>query len=310
MRRSTKFAALLTAGILSFAVTACGDDDGGSGNDTPDGGDAPSSDIKVGMAYDVGGRGDQSFNDSAAAGLDQAVEEFGMETEESEAEDGEAETAREERLRTFADAGYDPIIAVGFAYAASVGKVAEEYPDVHFAIIDDSSLADVPERRQPGLRRGAGLVPGRRGSRAEDRDRQRRLHRRRRDPADPEVRGRLHRRRRGREPRHQGATSTYLTQIPDFSGFADPAKGKTAAQGMYDNGADIVYHAAGGSGGGVFEAACGGRRLGHRRRLRPVQHRGPVGAGRHHDLDAQERERRGLRVPHRRSSTATRSRPA
>ena len=49
--------------------------------------------------------------------------------------------------------------------------------------------------------------------------------------------------------------STYLTQVPDFSGFGDPAKGKTAAQGMYDNGADIVYHAAGGSGGGVFEAA-------------------------------------------------------
>ena len=60
--------------------------------------------------------------------------------QESEAEDGEAETAREERLRTFADAGYDPIIAVGFAYAASLGKVAAEYPDVHFAIIDDSSL--------------------------------------------------------------------------------------------------------------------------------------------------------------------------
>ena len=48
---------------------------------------------------------------------------------------------------------------------------------------------------------------------------------------------------------------TYLTQPPDFSGFGDPAKGKTAAEGMYQNGADIVYHAAGGSGGGVFEAA-------------------------------------------------------
>ena len=47
----------------------------------------------------------------------------------------------------------------------------------------------------------------------------------------------------------------YLTQPPDFSGFGDPAKGKTAAAGMYDNGADIVYAAAGGSGGGVFEAA-------------------------------------------------------
>ncbi|MEJ7757214.1 MAG: BMP family ABC transporter substrate-binding protein [Nocardioidaceae bacterium] len=48
---------------------------------------------------------------------------------------------------------------------------------------------------------------------------------------------------------------TYLTQPPDFSGFNDPAKGKTAAEGMYDGGADVVYQAAGGSGGGVFEAA-------------------------------------------------------
>ena len=254
MRRSTKLAALLTAGILSFAVTACGDDDD-SGDDTTGNGDAPSSDVKVGMAYDVGGRGDQSFNDSAAAGLDQAKDEFGIETQESEAEDGEAETAREERLRTFADAGYDPIIAVGFAYAASVGKVAAEYPDVHFAVIDDSSLADVEnvaslvfaeeqgsflvgaaaalksEAGHVGFIGGvetpliqkfeAGYIAGA-------------------EAVNPDIQ----------------VDTTYLTQVPDFSGFADPAKGKTAAQGMYDAGADIVYHAAGGSGGGVFEAAA------------------------------------------------------
>ena len=169
MRRRTKFAALLTAGMLSLAATACGGDDGDSADDNGDG-DAAGSDIKVGMAYDVGGRGDQSFNDSAAAGLDQAVEEFGMDPQESEAEDGEAETAREERLRTFADAGYNPIIAVGFAYSASVAKVAPEYPDVNFAIIDDEARGR-RQHRQPGLRRGAGLVPGRRGCRAQDRGR-------------------------------------------------------------------------------------------------------------------------------------------
>jgi basic membrane protein A len=49
--------------------------------------------------------------------------------------------------------------------------------------------------------------------------------------------------------------TTYLTQPPDFSGFADPAKGQTAATGMFDAGADVVYHAAGGSGTGVFQAA-------------------------------------------------------
>lgn len=257
MRRTTKFAALLTAGILALGACGSSDSDGEStstGSDTPSS-SAPQSDIKVGMAYDVGGRGDQSFNDSAAAGLDQAVEEFGMTPNESEAEDGEAENAREERLRTFADAGFDPIIAVGFAYAASVGKVAEEYPDVHFAIIDDSSLADVPNvaslvfaEEQGSFLVGAaaalktktdhvGFIGGvetpliqkfQAGYEAGVAE------------VDPKIK----------------VDVTYLTQVPDFSGFGDPAKGKTAAQGMYDAGADIVYHAAGGSGGGVFEAAA------------------------------------------------------
>ncbi len=47
----------------------------------------------------------------------------------------------------------------------------------------------------------------------------------------------------------------YLTEPPDMSGFNDPAKGKEAALAMFEQGADIVYHAAGGSGGGLFEAA-------------------------------------------------------
>jgi basic membrane protein A len=244
----------LAAGIL--ALTACGSDDSDGGSATDNGSSAaPKSDVKVGMAYDVGGRGDQSFNDSAAAGLDKAKDEGLVgDAQESEAEDGEAESAREERLRTFADAGYDPIIAVGFAYAEAVGKVAKEYSDVHFAIIDDSSLADVPNvaslvfaEEQGSFLVGAaaamktetdhiGFVGGvqvpliqkfqagyEAGAKA----------------VNPDIK----------------IDVTYLTQPPDFSGFGDPAKGKTAAEGMYDNGADIVYHAAGGSGGGVFEAA-------------------------------------------------------
>ena len=48
---------------------------------------------------------------------------------------------------------------------------------------------------------------------------------------------------------------------PDGSGFADPAKGKTAAEGMYDKGADVIYHAAGGSGSGLFEAAKANKKM-------------------------------------------------
>ena len=252
MRRTTKFAALLSVAIL--ALGACGSDDSDSDTGSDSNSDTPQSDVKVGMAYDVGGRGDQSFNDSAAAGLDQATDEFGIEVEESEAEDGEAETAREERLRTFADAGYDPIIAVGFAYAGAVGKVAEEYPDVHFAIIDDSSLADVENVASLVFaeEQGSFLVGAAAALKTE---------------ADHigfvggvEV-PLIQKFQAGYEAGAMAVNPditidvTYLTQAPDFSGFADPAKGKTAAQGMYDNGADVVYHAAGGSGGGVFEAA-------------------------------------------------------
>jgi basic membrane protein A len=265
LRRSTRLAALLTAGILALATAGCGDEDD-EPNDDATGSDtagAPESDIKVGMAYDVGGRGDQSFNDSAAAGLDQAAEEFGIDSEESEAGDGEAETAREERLRTFADAGYDPIIAVGFAYAGSVGKVAAEYPDVHFAIIDDASLVDVPNVASltfaehegsflvgaaAALKSEAGHVGFVGGVQVPLIEKFQAGYEAGAKAVNPDI----------------TVDVTYLTQAPDFSGFADPAKGKTAADGMFQNGADIVYHAAGGSGGGVFEAAAeaGGMAIG------------------------------------------------
>jgi basic membrane protein A len=254
LRRMTKTAALLSAAAL--LLSACGGDDGETSTNGNGNGEEPGaqSDIKVGMAYDVGGRGDQSFNDAAARGLDRAVDEFGMASQESEADDGEPESAREERLRTFADAGFDPIIAVGFAYSASVAKVAEEYPDVHFAIIDDeaaqgdniSNLVFAEEQGSflvgaaaalksktdhigfiggvevPLIQKfEAGYVAGAK-------------------EVNPNVK----------------VDITYLTQAPDFSGFNDPAKGKTAAQGMFDAGADVVFHAAGGSGGGLFEAAA------------------------------------------------------
>jgi basic membrane protein A and related proteins len=209
--------------------------------------------IKVGLAYDIGGRGDQSFNDSAAAGLDKAVTDFGVQTKELEATSGETDAQKEERLTSLADAGYNPIIAVGFAYSGAVGKVAKAYPDVNFAIIDDAAN-DLPNlanlvfaENQGSYLVGAiaaqasktgniGFVGGvnvpliqkfqagfEAGAKA----------------INPDIK----------------IQAKYLTEPPDFSGFGDPAKGKVAAEGMFQNGADVVYHAAGGSGGGVFDAA-------------------------------------------------------
>ena len=128
----TKAAALLLAGGLALSACASDEDSGGSGSSNG-GGDG---ELRVGVAYDTGGRGDKSFNDSAIAGVEAAVEEFGGEIEElSPNDDG---SNREELLTQLADAGYNPVIAVGFAYGDIIGDIAAEYPDTDFAIVDTS----------------------------------------------------------------------------------------------------------------------------------------------------------------------------
>jgi basic membrane protein A len=251
-----KRTALVSAFLVgALALTGCSSSDSDSETTPTPGGSTAASDIKVGLAYDIGGRGDQSFNDAAAKGLDQAKSQFGVETKELEAGTGETDAQKEERLRLLAEGGYSPVIAVGFAYAGPLGKVAAEFPDTNFAIVDDASpastaanianlvfaenegsylvgvvAAQASESGQIGFVGGvdtplikkfeAGYVAGAQS-------------------VNPDIK----------------VDVKYLTQPPDFSGFTDPAKGKTAAEGMFQSGADVVYHAAGGSGSGVFQAA-------------------------------------------------------
>ncbi|MDQ7992667.1 MAG: BMP family ABC transporter substrate-binding protein [Propionicimonas sp.] len=211
--------------------------------------------VKVGMAYDVGGRGDQSFNDSAAAGLDKAAAEFGVETTDVAAVAGEAESARAERLQQLIDAGYNNIVAVGFAYAASVGEVAKANPDVKFAIVDDASEASTGDNIMNIVfaeQEGSFLVGAAAALKSES------GHIGFVGGVETDL---IKKFQAGYEAGAKAVKpdikidSTYLTQPPDFSGFGDPAKGKTAADGMFQAGADVVYHAAGGSGAGVFTAA-------------------------------------------------------
>ena len=209
--------------------------------------------VKVGLAYDVGGRGDKSFNDLAAAGLEKAKKDLNIDVKELSAVQGENDQAKQDRLELLAKAGYNPIIAVGFAYATALGKVAPKYPNIHFAIIDDDSIKapnvegltfhEEQSSYLVGVAAGlattsktvgfiggvqtpliekfqAGYVAG--------------VH-----SVDPSIKVKI----------------SYISQAPDFSGFNDPAKAKVIAEGQYDQGADVVYHAAGGSGSGLFQAA-------------------------------------------------------
>jgi basic membrane protein A and related proteins len=249
--RVTRLATAILAGAL--VLTACGGDDATDEPKASGSESAPKSDVKVGLAYDIGGRGDQSFNDAAAAGLDKAKTELGIEANEAEAAQGEPESAKEERLRLLAQNGFNPVIAVGFAYSAATGKVAKEFPDTQFAIIDDAgavgpNIANLTFAEHEGsfLVGAAAALKSKTGSIGFV------------GGVDVPL---IHKFEAGYtagakavKPDIKVATK-YLTQPPDFSGFGDPAKGKTAAEGMYQAGADVVYQAAGGSGGGVFEAA-------------------------------------------------------
>ncbi len=264
MRRVTTLASALLAGAL--VLTACGGSSDTSSTDTTPGtggsSSAAKSDLKVGLAYDIGGRGDQSFNDAAAAGLDKAKADLGIETKELEASNGEPESAKEERLRVLATAGYNPVIAVGFAYSGSVAKVAKEMPDTKFAIIDDAAaVGDNIANLLFASEQGSYLV----GVAAA-------LKTKTNNigfvggvdvPLINTFQAGFEAGVKATNPKAKVQVK-YLTQPPDFSGFGDPAKGKTAAAGMFDAGADIVFQVAGGSGGGVFEAAqaAGGKAIG------------------------------------------------
>jgi basic membrane protein A len=208
------------------------------------------ADIKVGMAYDIGGRGDKSFNDSAAAGLEKGVADYGIETQELEPTAGGEN--REENLRLLAESGFDLNFAIGFAFGDAVAATAADFPETQFAIID--SVVDAPNVASLVFaeHEGSALV----GAAAALKSQTGTIgfvggvniglinkfeagYRFGAEYINPDIE----------------VLSQYLTEPPDFSGFNDPAKGKEAALAMYEQGADVVYHASGGSGGGVFEAA-------------------------------------------------------
>ena len=258
--RMTKVAATLLAG--SMALAACASDekpeDTGSAGETS----AAAEELKIGVAFDVGGRGDRSFNDSAIAGADAAAEEYDGEVQDL-SPNADASN-RVELLTQLADEGYNPIIAVGFAYGEVIGDVVAQYPDTTFAIVD-SSVTELGADNLVGLlfaeEQGSFLAGAAAALKTET------------DHigfvGGVEI-GLIQKFEAGYVAGAQAVNPDitidrqYISPAGDFSGFGDPAKGKIVAQGMYDAGADIVYHAAGGSGSGVFEAAvaAGGRAIG------------------------------------------------
>jgi len=95
--------------------------------------------LTVGVAYDIGGRGDKSFNDASAAGLEKAQKQFDFSLE-AVVTDGTT-SDREKRIRSLLAKKCDPIIAIGAGYAPTLQALSVEFPNTHFAIINDASVS-------------------------------------------------------------------------------------------------------------------------------------------------------------------------
>ena len=95
--------------------------------------------LTVGVAYDIGGRGDRSFNDASHAGLEKAQKQFDFELVPVVTDGSSAD--REKRIRSLIAKNCDPIIAIGSGYAPTLQALAIEFPSTHFAIINDASVA-------------------------------------------------------------------------------------------------------------------------------------------------------------------------
>ncbi len=272
MKRLVKLLGLLLA--FTLVAAACGDsDDDSTPADAPDSTEAsesseapesteaaaPASDTNVGLTFDIGGRGDQSFNDSAAAGIDRAASDLGVSF--TEAEPNTDGSNRAELLQTQADVS-GLVIAVGFLFANDVVAVAAENPDVNFAVIDDAML----DFDNGGVPRGdniagltfaehegsylvgvaaalksetgsIGFIGGVSGFGLIEKFEAGFAAGARSVNADIEI------------------TSQYITEFPDFDGFFAADRAQEIAGAMFDQGADVIYHAAGGSGAGLFQAA-------------------------------------------------------
>ncbi len=280
MMKSKRTLAVGLVAVLSLVAAACGDDEATEDTTAATGDetaadptesattepttDAAPAGTKVGLLFDLTGRGDKSFNDSAAAGLDRATAELGITPSES-APSGEDDRAP--RLALAVTDGNNLVVGVGFLWGGAISAGAAANPDTHFAIVDsvvatfdnatpDDTTDDVALNNVASLvfaeEQGSFLV----GAAAALTSKTGKIgfvggvefdlikkfeagYIAGAKAVNPDI----------------VVLSQYVSQPPDFSGFTDTAKGKEIAGQMYADGADVVYHAAGQTGNGVFEAA-------------------------------------------------------
>jgi basic membrane protein A len=212
------------------------------------------ADIKPAVIYDMGGKFDKSFNEGVYNGVKKFTDETGIEVMEFEVTN---ETQREQAMRRMAERGATIILGVGFAQADAIAKVAAEYPDKQFSIIDVSWL-DAPNLRQYSFKEHEGsYLVGVAAALASKTGKVGFVG----GMDIPLIRkfacGYV-----GGVKAANGSADIYQNMTGTTpSAWNDPAKGAELAKSQIDRGADVVYHAAGGTGLGVIQAAADAGKL-------------------------------------------------
>ncbi|UPH71599.1 BMP family ABC transporter substrate-binding protein [Abyssibius alkaniclasticus] len=200
------------------------------------------------IIYDLGGKFDKSFNESAYTGAQRFADETGIEYREFELQ---SDAQREQALRRFAQAGNNPVVVTGFSYGTALATVAPEFPDTNFVIVDSvvegDNVRSVVFNEQEGsylvgvlaaMASKSGVVGFVGGMDI------------------PLI-------QKFSCGYAQGvlATNPDATVIANMTGttgaaWNDPVRGGELTMGQIESGADVVYHAAGGTGRGVLQAAA------------------------------------------------------
>ncbi|MGW6524043.1 BMP family lipoprotein [Streptomyces sp. NPDC054962] len=253
--RKTRFSrAAVTVAVVALAAAGCGKSSTDSGSSDSESSSGGYSGKGIGLAYDIGGKGDQSFNDAAYAGFQKAEKEFKIGGQDIEPQDGESDADKVQRLTQLAQAGYNPVIGVGFAYAPAVKEVAAKFPKITFGIIDDEQIQAKNVADMVFHEEQASYLAGVAAAKAS-----KKAHIGFIGGVDIPL---IHKFEAGYV---QGAKSVdpnikvesqYLTETAQEGGFSSPDKGKDAASGQIEAGADVIYHAAGLSGQGVITEAA------------------------------------------------------
>lgn len=252
------FSALAAVALLA---AACGNDDDGEATtddeatdatepaeeeEAEGAGDGPS----IGVVYDIGGRGDQSFNDAAFRGMEQAIEELGAEGQDLEPDEGGEN--RGELLQLLAEEGRELIFGIGFLFTESITEAAQNNPEVTFAIVDavveEPNVASLTFAEEEGS-----FLVGAAAALTSESDTVGFI-----GGVDTEL---IRKFQAGYEAGVAAVNPDaevlvdYITQPPDFEGFNAPERAREIADNQYSQDADVIYHAAGGSGAGLFESA-------------------------------------------------------